>query len=74
MSPNHSKSDKILTRPAQEADIEFLAEILAADVSPNQMQDRWKEHTEGTRRVLVGEVNGIVVGTISIGETGDHAG
>ena len=69
MSPNHSKSDTILTRPAQEADIESLAEILAPDVSPNQMQDRWKEHTEGTRRVLVAEINGIVVGTISIGET-----
>lgn len=69
MSSNHSKSDKIVTRPAQEADIAPLAEILAPDVSPNQMQERWKEHKEGTRRVLVAEMNETVVGTISIGET-----
>ena len=33
------------------------------------MQERWKEHKEGTRRVLVAEMNETVVGTISIGET-----
>lgn len=60
---------EISTRPAQESDIEALAKALSPDVTPEQVQDRWKEHTEGTRRLLLAEVNGSPVGTISIGET-----
>ncbi len=69
MSTKRSKLAQISTRPAQEIDIESLAEILTPEVSPNQVRERWKEHTEGTRRVLVAEIDGMVVGTISIGET-----
>ena len=38
-------------------------------MGPNQVRDHWKEHAEGTRRILVAEIDGMVVGTISIGET-----
>ena len=69
MSTNHSKLAQISTRPAQEVDIESLAEILAPDVSLSQVRDHWKEHAEGTRRILVAEIDGTVVGAISIGET-----
>ncbi len=60
---------EISTRPAQEGDIEALVETLAPDVAPEQVRDRWKEHTEGTRRLLLAEIDGAPVGTISIGET-----
>ena len=60
---------EISTRPAQEADIEKLVEVLGPGVTPEQVRDRWKEHTEGTRRLLLAEINGEPVGTISVGET-----
>ena len=63
------QSPKIATRPVQETDIEALVEALAPDVSPEQVHDRWKEHTEGTRRLLLAEIDGAPVGTISVGET-----
>ena len=60
---------EISTRPAQEADIEKLVEVLGPGVTPEQVRDRWKEHTEGTRRLLLAEIDGEPVGTISVGET-----
>ena len=60
---------EISTRPAQEADIEKLVEVLGPGVTPEQVRERWKEHTEGTRRLLLAEIDGEPVGTISIGET-----
>ncbi len=60
---------EISTRPAQEADIEKLVEVLGPGVTPEQVRERWKEHTEGTRRLLLAEIDGEPVGTISVGET-----
>ncbi len=60
---------EISTRPAQEADIEKLVEVLGPSVTPEQVRERWKEHTEGTRRLLLAEIDGEPVGTISVGET-----
>ena len=60
---------EISTRPAQESDIEELAKVLSPDVTPEQVRDRWREHTEGTRRLFLAEIDGTLVGTISIGET-----
>jgi len=60
---------EISTRPAREADIEKLVEVLGPGVTPEQVRARWKEHTEGTRRLLLAEIEGEPVGTISIGET-----
>ena len=60
---------EISTRPAREADIETLVEALAPSVTPEQVRERWKEHTEGTRRLLLAEIDGELVGTISVGET-----
>jgi ribosomal protein S18 acetylase RimI-like enzyme len=69
MSTAHTESPQISTRPAQEADISPLAESLTPGVSAEQMRDRWEEHTSGIRRILVAEIDGNLVGTISIGET-----
>lgn len=69
MSTANSDSPQITTRPAQESDIDPLAEVLAPGVTAEQVRDRWKEHTEGLRRLLIAEIDGQQVGTISIGET-----
>ena len=60
---------EISTRLAQETDVEKLVEVLGPGVTPEQVRERWKEHTEGSRRLLLAEIDGEPVGTISIGET-----
>jgi ribosomal protein S18 acetylase RimI-like enzyme len=63
---NSSGSPQIIVRKAQEEDIGALVDALAPEVSARQVAHRWQEHQEGYREMLVAEVNGCVIGTVSI--------
>ena len=58
---------KTIIREALEDDISALVRALAPDVSARQLAQRWEEHRGGYRRMLVAEVEGRLVGTVSIG-------
>ena len=62
----------LLIRPMREADVEPLAEALAW---PAQViQRRWLDQTQGLRAVLVADVDGRPVGTVSINQNQDFPG
>ena len=70
MSPQ--SSSRTTVRRVQEDDIIALVHVLAPEVSRAQLHGRWQEHQDGYRQMLVAEVNGQVVGTISIGGSRYH--
>lgn len=65
MSPQ--SGSRIIVPRVQEDDIIALVHVLAPEVSKAQLGRRWQEHQDGYRQVLVAEVNGQVIGTISMG-------
>ena len=63
---------QIVVRPAQEGDTTTLAACLAPDIGLEQLEQRWQEHQARYRQMLVAELDGQVVGTISLGGLGHH--
>ena len=57
---------KTIIREALEDDISALVRALAPDVGARQLAQRWEEHRGGYRRMLVAEVEGRLVSTVSI--------
>ncbi len=56
---------RITVRRFVESDIEKLATALAPDMSTARIQRRWHEVRDGYREILVAELDGEVVGTVS---------
>jgi ribosomal protein S18 acetylase RimI-like enzyme len=63
---NSSGNPQIIVRKAQEEDIGALVDALAPEVSARQVAHRWQEHQAGYRDMLVAEVDGRVIGPVSI--------
>ena len=53
-------------RRALEGDIPQLISALAPDVSAVQIRNRFQEHCDGYREMLVAELGGSIAGTVSI--------
>ena len=56
----------IAVRSAGAADIAGLAITLAPDISPQQLEDRWQGHLAGHGKMLVVELVGHAVATVSM--------
>ena len=56
---------EMTVRTAQLSDIEELGAALGPEVSSHEIDNRWQEHKTGYRQMLVAEVDGNVVGTVS---------
>jgi ribosomal protein S18 acetylase RimI-like enzyme len=56
-------------RPLRREDIAELAEAVAEEASLAQIEARWREQELGYREILVAEVEGRVVGTVSMYES-----
>jgi ribosomal protein S18 acetylase RimI-like enzyme len=61
--------DDVVLRRLRRDEIPALASALAGDPSEAQIRNRWREQELGYRELLVAEVEGSLVGTVSIGET-----
>ena len=61
---------QIIIRLTQLGDIVELAAVLKPEVSLTQVDQRWQEHQSGYREMLIAELDGQVVGTVSIGGHG----
>ena len=57
----------LLVRRARPGDIAQLAAALEPEVEGEQLTNRWQEHLDGHREMLVAESDRITVGTISFG-------
>ena len=62
-------SSHIIVRRVQQDDIAALAPVLASELSMEQLRERWRQDQDGYRQMLVAEVEGQVVGTISTAGT-----
>ncbi len=60
----------IIIRLAQLGDIADLAAVLQPEVNPKQTTQRWQEHQSSYREMLIAELDGQIVGTVSIGGYG----
>lgn len=60
-------SDEMIIRCVREGDVESLAGSLRLDVSTAQVKRRFEESQLGYRTMLVAELNGCAVGTVSMG-------
>ena len=58
-------SRRLAVRRAEEKDIDGLAAALWPDASRAQVAQRWQDHRDGYREMLVAELDGRVVGTVS---------
>ena len=58
---------RIRVRPAEEGDIEALTAALSPQVSAAHVRHRFEQLGDGYREVLVAELNGRPVGTVSMG-------
>ncbi|HLF76068.1 MAG TPA: GNAT family N-acetyltransferase [Dehalococcoidia bacterium] len=61
--------DSVVLRQLRREEIATLALALAGDPGEAQLKNRWREQQLGYRELLVAEVDGSLVGTVSIGET-----
>jgi ribosomal-protein-alanine N-acetyltransferase len=61
--------DDVVLRRLRRNEIEALARALAGEPGEAQLKNRWREQELGYRELLVAEVDGSLVGTVSIGET-----
>lgn len=52
-------------RRVKKSDVKALAAVLEPDVSAAQLEHRWQEDHDGHRVMLVAELNGEIVGTVS---------
>ncbi len=64
-----SVSSRVLVRPLREEQILDLARAVADSTSEAQIRNRWSEQAAGYRQILVAEVEGQVVGTVSINQS-----
>jgi [ribosomal protein S18]-alanine N-acetyltransferase len=60
-------SSHIVVRPCEVDDVPTLAAALATEVSTAQVNLRFEEHQAGYRQMLVAELEGQVLGTVSMG-------
>ena len=65
-------SSQAIIRVVQEDDIIALGPILTPDVSMEQLCRRWREHQNGYREMMVADLDGRVVGTISMAGSNYH--
>ncbi|HAL49738.1 MAG: GNAT family N-acetyltransferase [SAR202 cluster bacterium] len=62
-----AKHSNLLIREAKAGDAAQLASALEPEVSHWQIANRWQEHLDGHRVLLVAEIDGHPVGSVSIG-------
>jgi len=62
-------SSQVTVRRARHDDIAALAPALASELSMEQLRERWRQDQDGYRQMLVAEVEGQVIGTISTAGT-----
>lgn len=58
-------------RPLRKLEIADLAQAIPDELTEGQVANRWREQETGFREVLVAEVEGEIVGTVSIRKTAD---
>ena len=63
------EATRLVLHRLQRDEIAALAESLAGDPTEAQLKNRWREQELGFRELLVAEVDGALVGTVSISET-----
>ncbi len=64
---SNANAPQLLVRRAQPGDIAELAAALDPEVSGEQLANRWREQLDGHREMLVAELEGHPIGTISFG-------
>jgi ribosomal protein S18 acetylase RimI-like enzyme len=69
--PVGSPSVPMLIRPLRKYEIADLAHAIPDELTEGQVANRWREQEIGFREVLVAEVDGAIVGTVSIRKTQD---
>ncbi len=60
--------ERVLVRRLRFEEIGELAEAIRGETSRAQIENRWREQELGYRELLAAEVDGRLVGTVSIGE------
>jgi ribosomal-protein-alanine N-acetyltransferase len=63
-----SPSIELQIRPIRRDDVSSVAEAIPDELTEAQMLNRWREQELGYREVLVAEVDGELVGTVSLRE------
>jgi ribosomal protein S18 acetylase RimI-like enzyme len=61
----------VIVRPLRKVEILDLAHAIPDELTEGQVANRWREQEIGFREVLVAEVEGEIVGTVSIRKTAD---
>jgi len=67
--PDGGDGAQVVLRRLRHEEIGALAQSLAGDPTEAQLENRWREQQVGFRELLVAEVDGALVGTVSISET-----
>ena len=62
-----TRSEQLRIRPAREGDLGALNVALAPDIDAAQVRHRLEESLHGHREMLVAELDGQAVGTVSMG-------